>query len=68
MKKSQRVILTIWIVLITLAFVVSLAPFTVWIDNFPYASQTVKPVWKDFGFVSFIVSVPMFIIYKIWGK
>lgn len=64
MNKSQKIILTIWIILETIAFIITINPLT---DQFGY-SVGYSPNWKEFIGLSVIFSIPSFVLCKVWGN
>lgn len=67
LNKSQKVILTAWIVLIALMFVFTLTPVV------ETQGTTVLRSWTELNFTQFIlgsiiISVPCLIIFRVWGK
>jgi len=67
LNKNQKIILTIWIVLIALLFIATLSPINQTSMGIVTKSW-LEPSWGQFIVGGIIVSIPSFIIYKIWGK
>ena len=67
LNKNQKVILTVWVVLIALMFVLSLE------SVIETQGKTVLKSWLEPDITTFIlgsivISVPCFVIYRVWGK
>lgn len=54
MNKAQKVVVTVWIILIAFIFLVT-NPFGYWADI------------SEFIGMSLIISIPAFILLKVWG-
>ena len=61
-NKAQKIITTIWVILIPLIFLATINPL---IDQFGYGTGY-SPNWGQFLGLSIIVSIPSFILFKVW--
>ncbi len=70
MNKVQKIIITIWVILLTIAFIITINPI---VTTTTYTANTdinmfakYQPNWGEFIGLSLIISIPVFILYKVW--
>lgn len=63
MNKSQKIIITVWIILLMVNAILTLNHYNVF-----FSGSLVEwaPEWGKFILLSFIVSIPAFILFKVW--
>jgi len=62
MNKAQKIIVTIWVILIPLIFLATINPI---VDSFGYGAGYSQN-WVQFFCLTLIVSVPAGILYRVW--
>ena len=67
LNKNQKIILTIWVILIVLIFLATLTPIQSFGD-YGVEKSWVEPNLAEFATGSIMISIPLFVIYKIWGS
>jgi hypothetical protein len=65
--KAQKIIITIWILLIVVGFIITLAPVeTIYLGQ--VTDTRLEPVFSQFFGIVLIISIPAFLIFRLWGK
>jgi len=67
LNKNQKIILTIWIILVAVIFICTLSPVHI-VSGYGVEKSWIEPSMGEFAIGSLIVSIPLFVIYKIWGN